>query len=127
MDFSPRAGRGLAECAARYDSGTSGPRYLGGYDSAFASTAGRWKVDYSRNRIPGGNLFHFSECGESSSRDMDSSSQRGKPRSSRERQAHHRHRHLSGETTQHTELAQTDKRASGERKGHNGGSSTSSR
>src|SRR5207302_10566994 len=125
--FSPRAGRGLAECAARYDSGTSGPHCLGGYESAFASTAGRWKVDYSRNGIPGGNLFHFSECEESSSRDMDPSRQRGKPRSSRERQAHHRRRHLSGETTQHTEFAQTDKRVSGERKGLNDGPATNSR
>ena len=85
MGVSSRAGGGLAERAARHEPGTSSPRYLGGYESAFASIAGRWKVDYSRNRIPGGNLFHFSECGEGSSRDMDPSSQRGKPRSSRER------------------------------------------
>ena len=45
MGLSPGAGAGLAERASRYDHGASGLHYVGGKESAFASTPAIWQVD----------------------------------------------------------------------------------
>src|SRR5882724_8789500 len=111
MELSPGAGAGLAERATHHNHRASGPHYVGGHKPAFVETAAIWQVDCGPRYPARGSLFRLPKCGKSPSRDMDSSGEFGKSRSSRQWEADLKHGHFRVQRTKRFSFAPTDCRA----------------
>ncbi len=112
--LSPSARGSVAKCPSRHDSRTPHPHYLGRRKSAIIQAAAIRQMDCGQKHPARGSFFGLRKCGKGPPRDMDSSGEFGKSRSSRKWKAHRKRDPLRVQRTKRSSFAPTDRRASRE-------------